>query len=139
MKAIFDLIGRICLSTIFYYEAYDSIRFFGMTKDTMTQYGITWRQDLLLVSAIGALIFGATLILIGYRSGLGAVLLLFYWVPITFIVYDFWNYPAEEQRFKSFIFFRNIAVVGGLLAIYANGVGKYSIKRLFATYRVPRA
>jgi putative oxidoreductase len=34
---------------------------------------------------------------------------------------------------------KNIAITGGLLMVWVNGAGRYSIKRLFATFRVPNA
>lgn len=139
MKAIFDLLGRALLSVIFFFEAYDSIRYFDLTKETMSEYGINWRQDLLLTVAIAVLILGATLILFGYRSKFGATLLLLYWIPVTLIVEAFWNETGADRRDASISFMKNIAIVGGLMMIYVNGAGKYSIKRLFATSRVPGA
>ena len=136
MKHVFDLLGRIFLSFIFFYEAFDSIKFFKETKATMTTYGLTWRQDFLLYGALFCLVLGGALILTGYRAKLGAVLLLVYWVPVTFIVHDFWNIPMPEQRMEAIFFMKNIAITGGLMMIFANGVGKYSIRRLFATSRV---
>ena len=136
MKNLFDLLGRLFLSFIFFYEAYDSIKFGKETKDLMTEYGLTWRQDLLLYGAIFCLILGGALILTGYRAKFGVFLLLAYWVPVTFIVHDFWNFPLEAQRIEGIHFMKNIAITGGLLMVFANGVGDYSVKRLFATSRV---
>jgi len=42
MRDLADLIGRICISAIFLYEAYDSIVFFNSTKKTMSEYGLLW-------------------------------------------------------------------------------------------------
>lgn len=136
MKDVIDLIARILIACIFLFEAYDSISFFKGTKSIMTEYGITWQQDILLITSIFLLILGGLLVLIGYRSNFGAVLLLLYWVPVTFIVHSWWNDPVEIQRVESFAFMKNIAIMGGLMMIYVNGSGKYSVKRLFATTRV---
>jgi len=136
MKDILDLIGRILLSFIFLYEAYDSIAFFRQNKQTMTDYGITWNQDLLLYGAIFLLLMGGILILIGYRVALGATCLLLYWIPFTFIVFSWWNDPEEVRRMNSLIFMKNLAVAGGLLMILVNGAGRFSVKRIFATTRV---
>ena len=138
MKNVLDLIARIFLSTIFIFEAYDSIKFFGKTKSTMSAYGIEWNQDLLLTTVIILLIFGAILVLIGYYANFGAVLLLCYLIPITFIVYSFWNDPQEVQRIQSIMFMKNIAIVGGLLLLIVNGTGKYSVKRLIHVLRLPK-
>ncbi len=137
MKNIVDLLGRAMLSFIFLYEAYDSVFYFQETKEKMAAYGLAWNQDMLLVGAILVLLLGGILLLIGYRVGFGITILLIYWVPVTFIVHSFWNDPEPAQRLQSILFMKNIAIIGGMLMVWANGVGKYSVKRLFATTHVP--
>lgn len=136
MRDITDLIGRIFLSAIFIFEAIDSTLFFGKTKDAMTEHGLMWSQDMLLYCAIFLLIMGGLMVLLGYRSTLGAIMLLMYWVPVTFIVHDFWNVPRSELREQSILFMKNIAIIGGLLMLVGKGSGRYSMKRLLATTRV---
>jgi len=137
MRDITDLIGRIFLSTIFIFEAIDSTLFYGKTKRAMAEHGLTWNQDFLLVGAIFLLIMGGLMVLTGYRSTLGAILLLIYWVPVTFVMHDFWNCPTQaELRSESIFFMHNIAITGGLLMLVGKGSGRYSVKRLMATTRV---
>lgn len=77
------------------------------------------------------------MVLIGYRTTLGAILLLIYWVPVTLIVHDFWNTHTNlELRQESIMFMKNFAIIGGLLMLIGKGGGRYSIRRLFATTRV---
>jgi len=137
MKDILDLMARIFIAVIFLFEAYDSSVRWKNTKEIMDQYGITWNQDLLLTATIFGLVLGGTLVLIGYRSSFGAFLLLIYWVPVTFIVHSWWNDPIEIRREESILFMKNIAIMGALLMVIVNGSGKYSIRRLFATTKVP--
>jgi len=137
MKHIIDLLARVMLSTIFIFEVYDSITFYAKTKNTMSAYGITWNQDFLLITVITLLTIGAILVLIGYYANLGAVLLLCYMIPITLIVYSFWNDPQEVQRIQSIMFMKNVAIIGGLLLLTVNGAGKYSVKRLIHVLRLP--
>ena len=132
MKDIFDLLGRLFLAFIFLYEAYDSIYYYGSTKKIMTEYGITWRQDLLLVGAISLLVLGGIMILVGYRASLGAIFILMYWIPVTFLVHSFWNDAPDVRRENALFFMKNIAITGGLMMVFGNGVGKFSLKRLFA-------
>lgn len=139
MKDIIDLMGRVFIAFIFLYEAYDSIKYFKATKEAMTEYGLAWRQDLLLIGAIVFLIIGGILVLIGYRTTLGASMLLAYYIPVTFIVHSFWNDPEDIRRTQSIMFMTNLAVIGGLMMVLVNDSGKYSIKRLFATTKVPNA
>lgn len=137
MKDLVDLIGRIFLSFIFLFEAYDSIVFFQDTLVKMEAYHLDWQPKLLLVGAIIALTLGGLMVLLGYRASFGAVLLLLYWVPTTFIVHSFWNDPPAEVRMQSILFMKNIAITGGLLVVLVNGSQRYSLRRLFATTRVP--
>ena len=137
MRDITDLIGRIFLSAIFIFEAIDSTVFFGNTKEAMTEHGMTDSQDFLIYTSIFLLIMGGLMVLFGYRSTLGAIMLLIYWVPVTFIVHDFWNCAkSNELREQSILFMKNIAIIGGLLMLVGKGSGRYSIKRLLATTRV---
>ena len=137
MKDLYDLIGRIFIAFIFLYDAFDSIVYFKETKATMAQHGLTWQPDLLLYSGIFVLVLGGILVLIGYRSSFGAGLLLLYWIPVTFIAHSFWNDPEPQRRLQAIMFMKNLAIAGGLLMILVNGSGKYSIRRLFATAKVP--
>lgn len=136
MRDVIDLIGRIFLATIFIFEAIDSMLYFDKTKQTMAEHGINWSQDFLLYGAIFLLVMGGLMVLTGYRSTLGAIMLLIYWVPVTFILHDFWNASKAELREESILFMKNIAIIGGLLMLAGKGSGRYSIKKLLATTRV---
>lgn len=138
MKDVLDLLARAFISAIFLFEAFTSAKFFDRTQATMTEYGLTWNQDLLLVSTIVALSVGGIFLLIGYRPGFAVILLLLYWVPVTFIVYSFWNKPPEKQTLYSILFMKNIAITGGLIHIWIYGTGRYSFRRLIGMTRLPK-
>lgn len=136
MKNMVDLLGRILLSFIFLYDAYDSIFYFKDTKEKLTTYGVTWKQDWLIVGAIVFIVLGGLMLLFGYRARLGAVLLLAYWIPMTFIAHAYWEYEEPTRRLQALLFTKNIAIAGALLLVWANGTGALSIKRILATTRV---
>lgn len=131
-----DLIGRILISGIFVFEAYDSFVFYHTTKEKMISYGITWHPEFWLVVSLIFLCIGGVFLLIGYRAKLAAFLLLLYWLPLTFILYNFWAYTGEEQRNMSVFFMKNMAICGGLLFIIVNGSGRFSVRRLIDRRRI---
>ena len=152
-KHVVDLAGRVFLSFIFLYEAYDSVFYFRETRLKMSFYGLVWQQEFLLYTAIAVLVTGGLLVLLGYRASLGAFLLLLYWLPVTFIVHDFWNIPPAclvevnctplqlettdlYRRLQGVLFMKNLAISGGLLMVLVNGSGRLSVRRVFATTRV---
>lgn len=138
MKNTTDLIARIFLSTIFFYEAADTFWYFEDAKEILVNYGISFYPSAVLVGIIGILVLGAFLVLIGYLSTFGAFLLLLYIIPYTFIIYSFWNDPPDTQRIHALMFMKNIAIIGGLLLLMVNGAGKYSIKRLIYVMKLPK-
>ncbi len=138
MKDIAELLARIWIAFVFIYEALDALVFFNKTKATMTAYGIIWQQDLILKITIFILLVGGILVLIGYFASFGATLLLLYWLPMTLIVYSFWDDPIELKRLHALYFMRNLALCGGLLLLISHGAGKYSIKRLIYIMKLPR-
>jgi len=133
MKDIFDLLGRVLMAFLFFYEAYDTLFFYADTKRIMTTYGLLWRQELLINCSIFLLVLGSLLLLLGYRASLGAAMLLIYWIPLTFILFPVWEIGQEGKRELSVHFMKNMAISGGLFLFLVNGAGRWSIRRLFAT------
>ncbi len=138
MKDYVDLIARCIIAFIFFYEAYDTIIMFEHTKETMTAYGIHWNQGLLLVGVIFCLVVGSILILIGYYASIGGFLCLLYWLPFTFIIYSWWNDPDDIRRLNSLYFMRNMGLASALLLLMANGAGRFSVRRVLHTLRLPQ-
>ncbi|MEL6123080.1 MAG: DoxX family protein [Bacteroidota bacterium] len=138
MKDYVDLIARICVAFIFLYEAYDSIVFFKNTKETMSAYGLNWNQDMILIGVIFCMIVGSVMILIGYYASIGGFLILLYWLPYTFIVYSFWNDGDDIRRLNSLYFMRNMGVAAALMLLMVNGAGKFSVRRVLHTLRLPQ-
>ncbi len=136
MKDIMDLLGRLLLASIFIFLAIDKSGDKADTLQLMANYGFTWQPGFLYHATIFALAFGAVLLAIGYRVGIGTILICIYWIPYTFAVYNFWQADASNAYFEKIMFLKNLGIVGGLLILSANGAGKYSIKRLLATTRV---
>ncbi len=129
MKDIFDLLGRILLATTFLLAAYQYIDGFDAVKASIIEEGITWRPNLLLRGSIFCLILGGLLVLLGYRAKLGAALLLAFMIPVTVLFYT--DNLADDLEQTMLV--KNVAIIGGLLMIFVNGSGKYSVRKLLAS------
>ena len=138
MKDIFDLISRLFLSAIFLFESYSSVKHISRSKATMLHYGFHWNPELLLYTASFLLLVGGIFLLIGFRPGFAVTLLLIYWIPVTFMVYQFWDAPEGTKNIQTVNFLKNIAIIGGLIHILIHGVGKYSIRRFFGMMKLPK-
>ena len=138
MKDIFDLISRLFLSAIFLFESYSSVKHISRSKATMLHYGFHWNPELLLYTASFLRLIGGIFLLIGYRPRFAVTLLLIYWIPVTFMVYQFWDAPEGTKNIQTVNFLKNIAIIGGLIHILIHGVGKYSIRRFFGMMKLPK-
>jgi putative oxidoreductase len=137
MKNILDIIARVLISSFFFFEAADNMIFYQLNLDKMVAYGLTWNTEVFLVGATFFLVLSGIMLLIGYRVGLAGLILLAYWLPLTIIVHDWWNFdPGEGRRIQSALFVKNLAIMGGLLLLMANGSGKYSVRRLLDRQKI---
>jgi len=137
-KKVADLLGRIILGLFFFFEAVDTIVYFDQTRKTLSVYGITWAQDVLIVGSIILLLIGSVMVIIGYYANFGASMLFFYWLVYTLIVYSFWNDGLADKPLAITHFSRNLALCGGLLILMANGSSGWSVRRILHVLRLPK-
>lgn len=78
-------------------------------------------------SGVLALVGGLS-VLLGYRARLGAVLLVVFLVPVTFMMHKFWavSDPAMAQM-QQVMFMKNLALTGAALLIAYFGAGPVSL------------
>ncbi len=133
MRNLLDLIGRLALGALFVNEAYDCIARPLHTKAVMAQFGLTWNPDLLLWTSAILLALGSLLLVIGYRSRFAAVLLLAYWLPLSFVLNPFWAVPAEDVRLTLLGLMKSLAIAGALLLVLAHGTGNYAVRKVLAS------
>ncbi len=72
---------------------------------------------LLLMGAVALLIIGSGLVLLGIRVRLGAFLLIIFLIPTTVIMHHFWALQGLEYMSEMDLFFKNIALLGGLILL----------------------
>jgi putative oxidoreductase len=93
----------------------------------MANKGIPAAQ-VLLVGAIAFEVAGGLSILLGYRPRIGAVLLLVFLVLATYYFHDFWKVEdAKERQDQMVHFLKNLAIMGAMVLIIANGTGPMSL------------
>lgn len=117
------LIGRILLSVIFIIAGWGKIGGFEKYASGMFDMGLPFSQVLLLLTIIIEL-GGGLLILLGWQARWAALAIFLFIIPVSIIYHPFWADPAE---FNSF--FKNLAIMGGMLYIVTYGSGPYSLSK----------
>jgi putative oxidoreductase len=79
------------------------------------------------VLALVVEIVGSLALLAGFGTRIAALVLAAFSLVASFFFHAFWAVPADQAFVTQLLFFKNIAIVGGLLAIAANGSGGWSL------------
>ncbi len=117
-----SLIGRILLATIFLLSGYNKVADPAGTQGYMAAMGMTWATTLLYLGAVGVEVGGGLSLLLGYRTQIGAMILILFMIPTTLIFHT--KFSDQNQMIH---FLKNLAMTGGLLYVMAYGPGRLSL------------
>ncbi|MDV3001962.1 MAG: Inner membrane protein YqjF [Chroococcopsis gigantea SAG 12.99] len=121
MDKVTTLLARIFLSAIFIKAGIDKIVDPNSTISYMSSKGVPL-PNLLIVPTIIVLLGGGLAILLGYKTKIGAWLLIGFLIPTTLIFHT--NFPDGEIPFL-----KNLGLMGGLLMVASFGPGVWSLDR----------
>ncbi len=125
------LIGRVLMATIFIPSGYGKLMGLTQFAGNLTNMGIPadyayW----VAVAAGGVEFFGAICILLGLATRYVAILLAVFTLIAALLAHRYWTFTdAAQIRAQSTNFYKNLAIVGGFLILYAAGGGRWSIDR----------
>lgn len=121
-----SLMGRVLLALLFIPAGFSKIGGFAGTAGYIASKGVPL-PELAAAAAIGVELGLGLLLLLGWQTRWAALGIAVFTVVITFIFHNFWAVPAEQVMAQQQAFFKNIAVVGGLLTVAAWGAGAWSV------------
>ena len=122
----FSLAARLLMVALFLPAGIGKLTGFSGTVGYIASVGL----PLPTVGAVLALlveIVGGVALLAGFGTRIAAVVLAVFTLAASVFFHAFWAVPADQAFVTQLLFFKNIAVVGGLLAIAANGAGAWSL------------
>ncbi|MGA9753400.1 MAG: DoxX family protein [Acidobacteriota bacterium] len=122
------LIGRILLSVIFLFSAFGKVTHFSGMEQFMASKGMP-AVPVLLVLALLTEALGGLSLLLGFKARWGALLLFLFLIPTTLIFHDFWALTGAMRQDMQIHFLKNLAIMGGLLMVAANGPGAFSLDK----------
>lgn len=120
------LVGRLLLAALFLPAGLSKLTGFSGTVGYITSVGLplpTLAAGAALVLEIG----GGLALIAGAGTRIAALALAFFTLVASFFFHAYWAVPAEQQMVQQLLFFKNIAVVGGLLTLAAWGPGAWSL------------
>jgi putative oxidoreductase len=122
-SSFFMLIGRLLLAVLFLVSVYGKVYGYDATVAYMASKNLP-AIPLLLGLAIIIEFLGGLSLLLGYKVRFMAIILILYLIPVTYFMHNFWTaQDPHEQNMQMFHFLKNVAIIGGLFYVVANGAG----------------
>jgi putative oxidoreductase len=132
IQNLVSVLGRLAIATIFLLSAVgNKIPHFQDVARVMGSVGMPAPQ-LMLVGAIVFLIAGSLSLILGYKARIGAGLLLVFLVLASSYFHAFWKLEGQAQQDQMIHFMKNLALMGTMLFIIANGAGAGSLEARLA-------
>jgi putative oxidoreductase len=126
LQNTFNLAARVLMAALFLPAGIGKLTGFDGTVGYIASVGL----PLPAVGAALALIVeivGSLALLAGFGTRIAALVLAAFTLVASFFFHAYWAVPADQVFVTQLLFFKNIAVVGGLLAMAANGAGAWSL------------
>ncbi len=132
LLGVASVTGRVLLSGIFLLSAVgNKIPNFGDVVVYMQKAGVP-AASLLLAGAIVFLIVGSASVVLGFKTRVGAGLLLIFLVLATYYFHAFWRFEGQEAAAQQIQFMKNLALMGAMVFLMANGAGRFSLDQFLA-------
>jgi putative oxidoreductase len=134
------VVARVLLAAIFLASGVVKLADPGTTAEHMASYGFPAFPPLAVAAGLVE-VGGGALVLLGFRARWGALGLIALLVPATLIFHNPIGLDGTDAQMQTVHAMKNLAIIGGLLAVAAFGSGAFSLDSVVArrVNRGPRA
>lgn len=132
VKQYGPLIGRLLLSNLFIVAGFKKITGFAGTAGYMAAKMPSLDPSLIkimLVLTIAIELGGGLMMLTGWQARWAATITFLWMIPVTYLFHAYWGLPPDQMQMQFIQFQKNLAIMGALLFIVAQGPGPYSLGR----------
>jgi len=119
--------GRALLGVLFLISGVFKIGGFSGVAAWMASAGMPF-ASVLLVLTIAVEIGGGLTLITGWNARWGALVLALFLVPVSLVFHGFWSADAANYQNQFNHFFKNIAILGGMLVVFSMESARARIK-----------
>jgi len=127
IKDISSLTGRLLVSIPFIISIFHRFTGFSWAVDYAKANGVTWATVFWVCVATVLELIGVISLIPGYKVEFGALSLMLFLVPVTFVFHDYWTLTGTDRMAQFGYFISNTGLTGGLLLLIGSGGGRYSV------------
>ncbi len=122
------LVGRVLIGLLFLIFGVRSIMYFAGSVGYFTKLGFPSPEAMVVLAIVIQLVAGIALV-VGWKTRWAAWLLVAYVVIATLMAHRYWEYDAAQYVPQMTNFFKNLAIIGGLLYSAVMGPGRHSVDK----------
>lgn len=123
-----SLIGRVMLAAVFVTSGIDKISGFQGLVGAITSKGLPMPEVFAVATIIIEVVI-ALMLVAGWKARWAAFVLVVFTVIVTVLFHPFWAVPEAQKAMQQINFFKNVAVIGGLLFVMGFGPGRLSVDK----------
>jgi putative oxidoreductase len=124
------LLARITMAALFIPGGLRKLMDLASFTASLQKQGVPY-ADVLAPIGAGVEFLGGIAVLIGFQTSLAAALLTVFTIIATAIAHRFWEFEGAARQMQQGQFFKNLAIIGGFLALCVAGGGRYTVGRLW--------
>ena len=121
-----SLAGRLLFALLFLPAGISKLTGFAGTVGYITSVGLP-APTLAAAFALSLEIIGGLALVLGAGTRVAALALALFTLVASFFFHNYWAVPEAQAFVQQLMFYKNIAVVGGLLSVAAWGAGAWSV------------
>jgi putative oxidoreductase len=120
------LVARILLALIFIMSGFGKITGFSGTAAAIASKGLPL-PEVATAIAIAIEFAGGLLLVAGWKARWAAAAIFLFIIPTTVLFHNPGGLPPAEAQAQTIHFLKNLAIMGGMLMVFAFGPGGWSI------------
>jgi putative oxidoreductase len=127
-EALWLLLGRVLIGVLYVPSGFGKLSnlsgFSGVLASKGLPAPIAW-------AVVGALVefLGGIALIVGFRTRAIAVLMIVFTLFAIFLSHNYWDMVDAARAANRIQFFKNLAIIGGLLYVFVRGAGPWSVDR----------
>ncbi|MEI6732629.1 MAG: DoxX family protein [Comamonadaceae bacterium] len=122
----FALAARVLIALLFLPAGIMKVAGFAGAAGYIASAGLPF-PELGALIAIAVEVGGGLALLLGFQTRLAALLMAVFTVVAGLFFHKFWAAAPDQAMVQQIMFFKNLAIAGGLLMLSAFGAGSWSL------------
>lgn len=121
-------VGRVALVALFIMSGFDKLMNPSGLAGMLAGKGFPMATALAYAAGLVEVV-GGVLVAIGWQTRLAAFALAAFTVIASLIAHQYWTMTGPARYANYLQFWKNVAMIGGLMMLMAAGAGRYSVDR----------